>query len=153
VASAPRDPYLHSQELKRPAESSPHPGTYSYKTNWIFSSHLGLEAGTAQSVYWISYALYELRISDQFPAGARDFPLLPAYTGYWTQPTLYSMGNGGSFFGEKRLRSETTIQLHIMRGAIPPFPPKNLHLPYLPPEPTSTHSTPFRSAVFTVGLL
>jgi len=34
------------------------------------------------------------------------------------------MGNGSSFLGEKWLKSETTIQLHIMRGAIPPFPPE-----------------------------
>lgn len=85
--------------------------------------------------------LDELRISDQFPVGARDFPLLPVYTGYWAQPTLYSMGNGGSFLGEKRPRNETTIKLHIMLGAIPPFPPKlALALP-----PTRTYVYPLNS--------
>jgi hypothetical protein len=109
VAAASRDTYLHSQELKRPAEPSPHSGTYSYKTSWILPSHLCQEAGKAQSLYWIVYALDHLRISDQFPVGARVFILSLVHTGYWAQSALYSMGNEGSFLGEKSLGSEMPL--------------------------------------------
>ena len=51
------------------------------------------------------------------------------------------MGNGGSFLEEKRLRSETTIQLYIRRGATPSFLPKlALALP-----PTRTYVYPRNS--------